>query len=120
MQRLAKQNYEEVMTLTEKNAKQNHEAVMTLADQNNDKITATLHATLSTMRQENHARFARADRNIDENANALEAMQTWIDARIGSLEHSKNSTSSGCRKGNEQNSVPAVATGSPNRPQKKK
>ena len=37
------------------NEKQNHEAVMTLAKQNHDKITATLGATLFTMRQENNA-----------------------------------------------------------------
>ena len=80
--------------------KQSHETVMTLAKQKNDRITASLGATLSTMKQENNAR-------TDENANALEAIQTRIDA----IEHNTNSSSSGSRKENEQNSVRAVATG---------
>ena len=47
---------------------------MTLAKQNDDKITASLGATLSTMRQENKARLARVEERIDENVNALGAM----------------------------------------------
>ena len=46
-------------------------------------------------------------RGIDENGNAHEAIQTRIDA----TEHNKNSSSSGSRKENEQNSVRAAATG---------
>ena len=49
----------------ERMAKQNHEAVMTLAKQNHDKIAATLSATLSTMRQENNARFAKVETKIE-------------------------------------------------------
>ena len=52
----------------------NREAVMNLAKQNDDKFTATLGATLSTMRQENKARLARVEERIDENVNALGAM----------------------------------------------
>ena len=44
-----RQNHEEVMNLTKQNAKRNHEAVITSAKQNNDKITATLGATFSTI-----------------------------------------------------------------------
>ena len=94
----------------ERLAKQNHEAVMTLAKQNHDKIAATLSATLSTMRQENNERFARA----------LEAMQTRIDARSDAPENSKSSSSSGRRKGNEQNSIRSVATDFTNHPRTKK
>ena len=90
-----------------RHGKKNREAVVILAKQDNDKITATLCATLSTMRQENNARFARVEAKLDENANALDAMQTRIDA----LQHSKKSSSSGSRKGNESNSARAVATG---------
>ena len=72
---------------------------------------ASLGATLSTMRQENNARLARVEAGIEGNTNALEAMQTGIDARIDVLENSKSSSSSGSRKGNEQNSVRAVASG---------
>ena len=47
---------------------------MNLAKQNDDKFTASLGATLSTMRQENKARLARVEERIDENVNALGAM----------------------------------------------
>ena len=43
---------------------QNHEAVMILAKQNHDKTAATLGA-MSTMRQENTARFARVEATIE-------------------------------------------------------
>ena len=54
---------------------------------------------------------SREEERIDEKANALEALQTGIDARIDALEHDMNSSSSGSRKGNEQNPVRAEATG---------
>ena len=63
------------------------------------------------MRQENHTRFARVEATIEGNTHALEAMQTRIDARIDALENSKSSSSSGCRKRNEHNSVRVVAIG---------
>ena len=71
----------------ERLAKQNHEAVMLLAKQHHDNIAATLGATLSTMRQESNARFARVDAKIEGNTNALEAMKTRIDARINAHEN---------------------------------
>ena len=67
--------------------------------------------TLSTMRQENNARFARVEAKVEGNTNALEAMQISIGAIIDVLENSKSSLSSGSRRRNEQNSVRAVATG---------
>ena len=66
VERTTRQNHEEVMSLTTKNVKQNHEAVMTSAKQNNDKIITSLSTTLSSMKQENNARFARVEGRIDE------------------------------------------------------
>ena len=55
---------------------------MILAKQNNDKLTESLSASLYTMKKENNSRCARVEKRIDENANALEAMQTRIELTI--------------------------------------
>ena len=78
-----------------------------LAKQNHDSFTATLCATLSTLRQESNARFTRVEAKIEGHTNTLEAMQT----RINALERNDGSSSSGSHQGKAQNSVRAVATG---------
>ena len=101
---------EQLKSDMERLAKQTHEEVMNSAKQNHHQIAATLGATQSTMRQESKARFARVETKIEGNTNALEAMQTRIDARIDAHENNNSSSSSRIREGNEQNSVRAVAT----------